>query len=59
MIAGPVLAWLLIPDGGLGLRDCPFCAEPIKRAAVVCRYCRREVSGPNRAGAATGGRDAS
>jgi Bacterial PH domain len=24
-------------------RTCPFCAESIKRAAVVCRYCGRDV----------------
>src|SRR5713226_3485646 len=22
---------------------CPFCAEPIKPQAVVCRYCQREI----------------
>lgn len=26
-----------------GLRSCPYCAEPIRPAAVVCRYCSREV----------------
>lgn len=24
-------------------RPCPFCAEPIKPSAVVCRFCGREV----------------
>jgi hypothetical protein len=25
-------------------RDCPFCAERIKRAAVICRFCGRDVT---------------
>jgi len=25
------------------VRTCPFCAEQIKRAAIVCRYCGRDV----------------
>ena len=37
-----------VPD----TRPCPFCAETIKKAAVVCRYCGRdigpEVSQPSR-----------
>jgi hypothetical protein len=25
-------------------RDCPFCAERIKRAAILCRFCGRDVA---------------
>ncbi len=27
-------------------RACPFCAETIKEAARVCRFCNRQVMGP-------------
>lgn len=26
-----------------GFKPCPFCAEPIREAAIVCRYCGRDV----------------
>lgn len=60
---------LLEPDGrqeaaafqamvhAAGHRACPSCAEPIKRAALVCRYCGRDVP-PEPAPAAPPPRDA-
>ena len=33
------------PASGTGdLRPCPHCAEDIKRAAIVCRFCKSEVT---------------
>lgn len=32
------------PAAPADVRPCPFCAEPIRRAATVCRFCNREVS---------------
>lgn len=29
-----------------GFKACPFCAEPIREAAVVCRFCNRELNEP-------------
>jgi hypothetical protein len=28
-----------------GFRACPWCAEPIREQAVICRFCNRDVSG--------------
>jgi hypothetical protein len=30
--------------GGFGYKACPHCAEKIKEAANVCRYCGRDVN---------------
>lgn len=29
---------------GSETRDCPWCAEPIRAAAVICRFCNRDVT---------------
>jgi hypothetical protein len=29
------------------VRDCPFCAEPIKRAAIKCKHCGSDVEAVN------------
>jgi hypothetical protein len=31
------------PEGEGATRPCPFCAETIKAAAVVCRFCGRDL----------------
>jgi hypothetical protein len=31
--------------GAIGGKACPYCAEKIKAAAKICRFCQRDVSG--------------
>lgn len=34
-------------------KPCPYCAETIKRAAIVCPYCHRELDDGKRIGSAS------
>lgn len=38
------LAWSLTGPNMANTAPCPYCAEPIKRAAKVCRFCGRQVA---------------
>jgi hypothetical protein len=43
------VAALALAHGALALatvRACPYCAEQIQDAAIVCRFCGREISKP-------------
>lgn len=38
------LAWSLTGPNMANTAPCPYCAEPIKRGAKVCRFCGRQVA---------------
>jgi len=47
-VAVAIIGGLLALTGRLQIGDyktCPHCAERIRRAARICRYCQRDVTG--------------
>jgi hypothetical protein len=38
---GPVVDVAAAPKAGM--KPCPFCAEDIKEAAIICKHCHREL----------------
>ena len=44
---GPIGLLLAIVSRGDRV-DCPSCGEPIRRRAIVCKHCGRDVSGAAR-----------
>lgn len=43
VIAGIKFIVRSISQQNAGLKACPFCAEGIQAAAVICRFCNRDV----------------
>ena len=38
-----VVVFLPATASSEGMKQCPFCAEPVKEEAIVCRYCRKDI----------------
>lgn len=41
IFGGAIVAIIM---GRLSLQTCPFCAERIKKKAIICRYCGKNVA---------------
>jgi hypothetical protein len=46
LILGVLGGMLLYVVLRIRLKECPFCYELIRKRAVVCRYCRRDIPPP-------------
>ena len=48
LIAGVVaLVIVVCRQSARGKKVCPFCGEHIQEAAVICRFCNRDLTGMN------------
>lgn len=47
LLTGPIalIVLLLMPEDNMGMGQvkCPYCAEFVKREAIVCKHCRRDL----------------
>lgn len=43
----PLLILILLCSDDLTIRVCPYCSEDIKKTAIVCKHCHKEVSPPS------------
>lgn len=47
---GLFLGWIgviviaLLPTSGHAMRKCPYCAESVRREALVCPHCQRDLA---------------
>lgn len=46
LVLGVLGGMLLYAATRIKLKECPFCYELIRKKAVVCRYCRRDIPPP-------------
>lgn len=43
MVLG-IFGWIIIGVMGKKGVPCPYCAEPVQRAAIVCPHCRHDLA---------------